>query len=183
MTVTSVDEEDEIIDEDEEEPEDDDYFLDYDEEDSEFYYDEEPPYYDDYMDDYYYDDDAFGETTSYEYISLALLFSSIFLGVSLLIFASYMKTSGEQKYTEKVHLSYVVTLMVLFLALIFIIADNSAIFSELPYSILLISFLIFDVYDIITPLPILPSTRKTSSFRWEWNHLSWINSRTSSSTR
>ncbi|MBR3511695.1 MAG: hypothetical protein IKN74_01900 [Clostridia bacterium] len=117
------DEEDEI--EDEEDHDEEDYeggfFVDDEEDDSEFYYDDEDSDYDDYADDYYYDDDAFGEVASYEYLSLTLIFSSIFMTVALLIFASYMKTSGEEKYTEKVHLSYAVTLMVLFLALIFVI--------------------------------------------------------------
>ena len=111
--------------EEDEEEYDEDYeggfFVDEEEDDSDFYYDDEDQYYDDYADDYYYDDDALGEVASYEYLSLTLIFSSIFMAVALLIFASYMKTSGEEKYTEKVHLSYVVTLMVLFLALIFVI--------------------------------------------------------------
>lgn len=110
--IVDENEEDELVVEDEE-------FLGFDEDEEDFY--DEDYDYDDYADDYYYDDDAFGEVASYEYLSLTLIFSSIFMTVALLIFASYMKTSGEEKYTEKVHLSYAVTLMVLFLALIFVI--------------------------------------------------------------
>jgi hypothetical protein len=113
--------ENEIVDENEEDElvvEDEDV-LNFDEDEEDFY--DEDYDYDDYEDDYYYDDDAFGEMASYEYLSLTLIFSCIFMTVAILLFASYMKTSGEEKYTEKIHLSYVVTLMVLFLALIFVI--------------------------------------------------------------